>query len=577
MINYIKNRLAFSTKGAKDFIKGTVATVFLNMAMMLPAVYVFRFLNDYLKPILNPVESVSKGLLYYTVLALVFLLFTWIIAVMQYRSTFTAVYDESANRRISLAEKLRKLPLSFFGEKNLSDLTSTIMGDCTALEHTFSHAVPQLFASIISLTVIATGIFIYNWQLALALFWTVPISACILLITKKAHINRNVNIYSSNRDVTESIQEGLDNIQVIKSSNAEDRYLKELGKKLDKFESSLIKGELVNGVLVNSAQSFLKLSLVTVIIVGARLLFIGSIDTTTYLMFLIITSRIFDPIDQVFLNLAALLYLDVRIKRVKEMEELPIQRGKTNFTPNSYDITFNNVEFSYEEGMSVLNGVTFCAKQGEVTALVGPSGCGKSTSAKLAARFWDIDSGTILLGDQDISKIDPETLLKYYSVVFQDVVLFNASVLDNIRIGKHNATDKEVLEAAKLAQCDQFIKKLPKGYETVLGENGETLSGGERQRISIARALLKDAPIVLLDEATASLDVENETKIQQGISELIKDKTVLVIAHRMRTVADADNIVVLDSGKVVESGAPRDLTSGCGIFSNMVKRQFVEV
>lgn len=573
MIEVIKKRFALSTKGAKDFCKGVFFTTLLDIALMLPAVFVFLFFEDYLRPVFNPSASVTHGIAYYIILGVAFMLVMYLIAVLQYRSTYTTVYDESANRRISLAEKLRKLPLAFFGEKNLSDLTATIMDDCTDLEHTFSHAVPQLFASVISILLITAGMAFYNWQLTVALFWVVPLAAAILYFSKKEIRKSNESNYLNKRLVTEHIQEGLDTIQEIKSYNQENDYLEKLDKSIDTYEKVLTRNELVLGMLVNGSQSVLKLGLASVIIVGANLLVSGMIDLFTYLIFMVIGSRIYAPVSEVMNNLAALFYLDVRIDRMNEMEALPVQHGVTDFTPKGYDIEFKQVFFSYEQGKQILNGLSFTAKQGEKTALVGPSGSGKSTAAKLAARFWDIQSGQITLGGQDISRVEPETLLKNYSVVFQDVVLFNTSIMDNIRIGKRDATDEEVRRVARLAQCDEFVNKMPQGYQTVIGENGDTLSGGERQRISIARALLKDAPIVLLDEATASLDVENETKIQAGISELVRNKTVLIIAHRMRTVANADKIVVLENGSVAESGTPEELKKKNGIFARMMDRQ----
>lgn len=573
MIEVIKRRFALSTKGAKDFCKGVFFTTLLDIVLMLPAVFVFLFLEEYLRPVFQPSASVTHGILYYSILGIVFMIVMYIFAVLQYRSTYTTVYDESANRRISLAEKLRKLPLAFFGEKNLSDLTATIMDDCTDLEHTFSHAVPQLFASIISILLITVGMAFYNWQLTIALFWVVPLAAAILLFSKKEIQKSNESNYLNKRMVTEYIQEGLDTIQEIKSYNQERDYLEKLDASIDTYEKVLTRNELVLGMLVNGSQSVLKLGLASVIIVGANLLASGTVDLFTYLIFMVIGSRVYAPVSEVMNNIAALFYLDVRINRMNEMEALPVQNGTTEFTSQGYDIEFRQVDFAYEQGKQILNNLSFIARQGEKTALVGPSGSGKSTAARLAARFWDIQSGKITLGGQDISRIDPETLLKNYSVVFQDVVLFNASIMDNIRIGKRDATDEEVRRVARLAQCDEFVTKMPQGYQTIIGENGETLSGGERQRISIARALLKDAPIVLLDEATASLDVENETKIQAGISELVRNKTVLIIAHRMRTVANADKIVVLENGSVAEMGTPEELKKKNGIFARMVNRQ----
>ncbi len=577
MIETIKKRFALSNKGAKDFCKGVFFTTLFDLALMLPAIFVFFFLEDYLRPVFNPAASVTHGLTFYILLGISFMIVMYIIAVLQYQSTFTTVYEESANRRISLAEKLRKLPLAFFGEKNLSDLTATIMDDCTDLEHTFSHAVPQLFASIISLSLIAIGLFFYNWQLALALFWVVPFALSILFIAKKKLHKENQIHYQNKRMVSEHIQEGLDTVQEIKSYNNEKDYISKLNNKIKAHEKQQTESELLIGVLVNGSQSFLKLGLASVIIVGASLLATDKTDLFTYLIFMVIGSGIYNPINEVLNNLAALFYLDIRINRMNEMEALPIQQGTTEFQPKGFDIQFQKVYFAYESGKQILEDLSFTAKQGEITALVGPSGSGKSTAAKLAARFWDIQSGKILLGGEDISLIDPETLLEYYSVVFQDVVLFNTSIMDNIRLGKRSATDEEVLYAAKLAQCDEFVSKMVMGYKTIVGENGETLSGGERQRISIARALLKDAPIVLLDEATASLDVENETKIQSAISALVSNKTVLIIAHRMRTIANADKIVVLNKGTVAESGSPEELKKKNGLFARMVDRQMLHI
>ena len=573
MLEFLMNRLALSRKGAGDFVKGTFSTLLLDFALMLPAVFVFIFLDEYLRPLTGQTGVPNYDIWYYIGIAVLFIIVTWVIARLQYRSTYTTIYEESANRRLALAEKLRKLPLSFFAEKNLSDLTSTIMQDNTDMEHTFSHAVPQLFASVIFLTIIGIMVFVYNWMLALALLWPAPLALVVILLSKKMQHRNQKTVYDKSRNVSEQIQEGLDTIQEIKAYSNEEKYLRDLDRKLDEYERSLIRGELLIGLLVNSSKGLLKLGLVSVILVGAGLLVSGGVDLFTYLVFLILATLIFEPINEVLNNLAVLFYLDVRIKRMREMETLPVYTGRTEFSPENFDIVFEDVGFSYETGKQVLQDVSFTAKQGEITALVGPSGGGKSTSAKLAARFWDVDSGRILLGSQNIKEIDPETLLKYYSVVFQDVVLFNTSVMENIRIGRHGASDEEVLRVAGLAQCNDFVSKLPDGYHTVIGENGEKLSGGERQRISIARALLKDAPIVLLDEATASLDVENETRIQAGISELVRNKTVLVIAHRMRTVATADKIVVLENGMVKESGSPEELKSMNGTFAGMVRRQ----
>ena len=568
MIRYFQNRFTLSDKGAKDLRRGIIFSTLLNLALMLPPTYLFLFLMEYLE-----VGTDQHTLWFYILLAVVLMGMMFFIARWQYDSTYTTIYNESAQRRISLAEKLRRLPLAFFGERNLSDLTSTIMEDCTSLEQIFSHAVPQLFASVLSMFIIAVSLFFYDWRLAVALFWVVPMALATLLLARHLLDKAFVHLYHVKRGVTEQVQEGLECVQEIKSYCGEKAYNQSFDKRLKDYEKELVNHELVAGVFVNLSAMILKLGMPTVIITGAWLLQRGEVSIFIYLAFLLVSAMVYNPIQDVCNNLAILAFLDVRINRMKEMEAMPEQEGSKEVKMDNYDIEFRNVSFAYETEKQVLHNVSFTAKQGEVTALVGPSGGGKSTTAKLAARFWDIDGGKILLGGNDIAHIDPETLLRNYAVVFQDVLLFNASVSDNIRIGKRDATDEEVRRVAQLAQCDDFISRMPQGYDTVIGENGETLSGGERQRISIARALLKDAPVILLDEATASLDAENETKIQAGISELVQGKTVIIIAHRMRTVRNADHIVVLGSGTVIEQGAPEDLMAKGGEFARMVKLQ----
>lgn len=570
MIKYFQNRFALSEKGAKDLRRGIAFSTLLNLALMLPPSYLFLFLMEYLEAD----SSIGQHTLwFYVLLAVVLMCVMFFISRWQYDSTYTTIYNESAQRRIGLAEKLRRLPLAFFGERNLSDLTSTIMEDCTSLEQIFSHAVPQLFASVLSMLIIAVSLFFYDWRLAVALFWVVPMALGTLLLARRMMDKSFERNYHIKRSVTEQVQEGLECVQEIKSYNGEAEYNQRFDSKLKAYEKELINGELVAGSFVNLSAMLLKLGMPTVIVAGAWLLQRGDISIFVYLAFLLISAMVYNPIQEVCNNLAILTFLDVRINRMKEMEAMPEQEGSKEVKMDNYDIEFRNVSFAYETEKQVLHNVSFTAKQGEVTALVGPSGGGKSTTAKLAARFWDIDGGKILLGGNDIAHIDPETLLRNYAVVFQDVLLFNASVSDNIRIGKRDATDEEVRRVAQLAQCDDFISRMPQGYDTVIGENGETLSGGERQRISIARALLKDAPVILLDEATASLDAENETKIQAGISELVQGKTVIIIAHRMRTVRNADHIVVLGGGTVIEQGTPEDLMAKGGEFARMVKLQ----
>jgi len=465
------------------------------------------------------------------------------------------------------------LPLAFFGKKDIADLSSTIMDDATQIEQLFSHTIPQIYAAILTILIMGVMMFFYNWRLALAMLWVVPVAALVFFLSRKYQQKVHKKIYYIKRNISDNIQEELDSIYEIKSYNREDAFTNALDAKLDNYENFMIKGELLIGALINLSYVVLKLGLPSVILAGAYLLSAGSISIFTYLVFLIVTAQIYNPIMDAMNNFAVLIYLNVRINRMKEMDEMPRQEGKTEFCPKNYDIEFDNVGFSYMHGVQTLDDVSFIARQGEVTALVGPSGGGKSTVAKLSARFWDIDRGIITLGGEDISLIDPETLLNSFSIVFQDVTLFNSSVMENIRLGKKDASDRDVIKAARLAQCEEFVNKLPQGYGTMIGENGERLSGGERQRISIARAILKDAPIILLDEATASLDAENESKIQRALSELIKNKTVLIIAHRMRTVSGANKIVVLKEGEVVEQGSPSELMERGGLYRHMVELQ----
>ncbi len=572
MIKYFQNKFALSQKGAKDLRTAIITHTFLNLSFILPMMIAIAFLQDYIAVFFSGAEP-NYPIRDYIIFAVASFLIIYIIARIDYSATYTKIYDESAKTRIKLAETLRQLPMAFFGKKDLADLSSTIMEDATQIEQLFSHAIPQIFASFVSIAVMMILLFTYNWQMSLALFWVVPVGALVFVLSKKKMAKDHKGIYKERRKITDQIQEGMDMVQEIKSYNQENHYLNQLNNELDQYEKQLISSELVGGTLISLSHFTLKLGFPSVIFAGAFLLANGTIDFFVYIVYLILVGRVYEPIMETMNNFALLLYLGVRIKRIKEMNTMPRQTGKTEFNPNHFDIEFKDVDFSYHEGLQTLKGVNLTAKQGEVTALIGPSGGGKSTVAKLAARFWDIDKGVITLGGEDISQIEPETLLKHFSIVFQDVALFNSSVMDNIRLGRKEATDAEVKEAARLAQCDEFISRLPEGYQTVIGENGERLSGGERQRISIARALLKDAPVILLDEATASLDAENESKIQLAISELIKNKTVLIIAHRMRTVVAADKIIALKEGKIIESGTPAELKKQNGIFARMLKQQ----
>ncbi|HAL62996.1 MAG TPA: ABC transporter ATP-binding protein, partial [Clostridiales bacterium] len=489
-----------------------------------------------------------------------------------YRATYGLVYGEVKTMRIGLAERLRKLPLGFFGKRDLADLTETIMGDVNRMEHVWSHVLGYLYGSFISTGIIAVMLFIYDWRLAIAVLWGVPVAFILLFGSKKMSERNAEKTKRASLDVSDEIQETLENIREIRATNQEEIYIERLDKKIDRQEYVMKHGEFATGIFVNAASVIMRLGVATTILTGAELILHSRIDFMVLFMFLLVITRVYAPFDQSLALIAELFLSQVSANRLTEIYETPVAAGREVFSPIGNDIVFKNVNFAYDN-KDVLKNVSFTAKEGEVTALVGPSGSGKSTVARLAARLWDIESGTITVGSTDISKIDPEVLLGKFSMVFQDVVLFDDTVMENIRLGKHGATDEEVIKAAKAANCEEFIKRLPNGYATQIGENGAKLSGGERQRISIARALLKDAPIVLLDEATASLDVENETKVQGALSRLLAGKTVLVIAHRMRTVAAADKIVVLADGKIAEQGTPNELMNKNGMYAHMARLQ----
>ena len=568
MIKAIQRETASSEKGAKGLVKGIIACAFQNLAFMLPTSLLYFLVAD----MLNGGVTGGRIRFYVGGIAVCFaliLLTTW----FQYNNTYFTTYEESGKRRLSLAERLRKLPLSFFGKRDLADLTSTIMADCEVLEKTCSHFIPGLFGSLISTTIISVGLFAFDWRMALAALWVIPVSVLIVLLSYKIQDKTQAKTMAVKMACADGIQEYIEAVRDLKANNAEQNYLKGLSGKIKNVEKQNLKAELTNAVFVTGAGMVLKLGIASVAIVGAALLVNGSLSALTFFMFLLVASRLYDPMQAALQNLAAIIAMRTNVARMNEILDYPIQTGSETLTNNGYDIEFNHVGFSYNTGETVLKDVSFTAKQGEVTALIGPSGGGKTTVSRLAARFWDNGTGKITVGGMDISKIDPEKLMSLYSIVFQDVTLFDNTIMENIRLGKKGATDEEVLAAARLANVDEFAEKLPDKWNTNIGENGSDLSGGERQRISIARAFLKDAPIILLDEATASLDVENETLIQTALSRLIKNKTVLVIAHRMRTVAGADKIVVLSGGVVAEQGTPDELYNKNGIYTRMVDLQ----
>lgn len=563
----LQHRYALSEKGAQDMIRAFISVTISDIVLMLPVGMLYMLVKYYMADDLN-----GRGG-FFAIGCIACLILIAVTTYIQYNATFLNTYIESGVRRTTLAEKLRKIPLSFFGKKDLSDLTSAIMADCATMETASSHWIPELIGACISTVLVAVSLFFLNWRMAIAALWVLPVSFLIVLCSGRVQKNMAAKQMTLKMACADGIQECLETVRDLRANNSEDEYLKGLDDKIHAVEKHAIFSELTTAVFVAGAQMILKFGIATTALLGGMLLAKGDIDVLTFFMFLLLVSRLYDPMQISLQNLAAIIATDVQCERLDEILSHKVQKGKTELTNKGYDIEFSHVGFAYDSGETVLKDVSFTAKQGEVTALIGPSGGGKTTVSRLASRFWDAQKGRITVGGMDIQNVDPETLMSLYSIVFQDVTLFNNSIMENIRIGRQDATDEEVIAAAKLAHCDEFAEKMPNGWNTMIGENGSELSGGERQRISIARAFLKDAPIILLDEATASLDVDNETVIQESLSKLIRNKTVIIIAHRMRTVAEADKIVVLKDGVVAELGMPKELEEKGGIYQHMAAAQ----
>lgn len=563
----LQHRYALSEKGAQDMIRAFISVTISDIVLMLPVGMLYMLVKYYMADDLN-----GRGG-FFAIGCIACLILIAVTTYIQYNATFLNTYIESGVRRTTLAEKLRKIPLSFFGKKDLSDLTSAIMADCATMETASSHWIPELIGACISTVLVAVSLFFLNWRMAIAALWVLPVSFLIVLCSGKVQKNMAAKQMTLKMACAGGIQECLETVRDLRANNSEDEYLKGLDDKIHAVEKHAIFSELTTAVFVAGAQMILKFGIATTALLGGMLLAKGDIDVLTFFMFLLLVSRLYDPMQISLQNLAAIIATDVQCERLDEILSHKVQKGKTELTNKGYDIEFSHVGFAYDSGETVLKDVSFTAKQGEVTALIGPSGGGKTTVSRLASRFWDAQKGRITVGGMDIQNVDPETLMSLYSIVFQNVTLFNNSIMENIRIGRQDATDEEVIAAAKLAHCDEFAEKMPNGWNTMIGENGSELSGGERQRISIARAFLKDAPIILLDEATASLDVDNETVIQESLSKLIRNKTVMIIAHRMRTVAEADKIVVLKDGVVAEIGMPKELEEKGGIYQHMAAVQ----
>lgn len=572
MKTFFMKTFGVSEQGAKDLVRASICATIVNIFLMATSAVLYSFLNDSLYPSLEGNRPTFQMLFYILYVAII-LVCIYVSYYAAYNTSYMAAYEESADKRITLAETLRKLPLSFFGKKDLSDVTTTIMADAAELENAFSHFIPQLIGAISSTILISFGLVVFDLKMAVATLWVVPVSFALCVLTKAFQHKFNVKTVENRLDYDKKITECIENMKDIKANNRQGSHQSDLEDKLKKGEKHQLIAELAVGLPVSFAQMILKVGIATSMLMGVYLLGNHELDLMSFLVFMVVVTRVFDPVIGALINLAGAFHSMISIERMKKMEATPIQTGKESFEPSGYDIVFEDVAFAYNEGERVLNGVSFIAKQGEITALVGPSGGGKSTALKLAARFWDASSGCITIGGEDISNVEPETLLKSISIVFQDVTLFDNTILENVRIGKKNATDEEVISALKDAHCMEFVEKLPEGYHTLIGENGANLSGGERQRLSIARALLKNAPIVLLDEATSSLDIKSESAVQSAINRLTKEKTVIVIAHRMRTIAGANKIVLLKEGKVAEEGTHNELMALNKNYATMVNLQ----
>lgn len=572
MTSWLKRVFSLSDQGAKDLNKSIWCYCAANLSLLLPMCVIYMLLRQWIMPLFGDTAQ-NISIWVYIGISIVILLIIYGLEYLQLNSSFLAAYSESAARRITIAEKLRKLPLSFFGKRDLSDLTTTILSDCADMEKALSRHIPELIGAVFSIIPVGIALLVMNWRMGISLLWVVPAAFLLCASTKKLQGRYSKKHKEATLECANDIQECIDNIKDIRANDMSERYMSSLDTKLNELETQTVKSEVITGICVTASQMILKLGIATTVIAGGALLISGRVEFITFLIFMIVASRIFEPLSGALGNLAAVFHTMEQIERTREIIEYPIQSGIENAGYHGFDIAFEHVGFSYQKNETVLKDVSFTAKQGEMTALVGPSGGGKSTAIKLAARFWDSTKGRITLGGIDITTVDPEAYLKNFSIVFQDVTLFNNSVIENIRLGRSIATDEEVMQAAKDACCQEFIERLPNGYQTMIGENGSTLSGGERQRLSIARALLKNAPVILLDEATASLDPENEGEIQQAIARLVKGKTVIMIAHRLRTVVNADQILVLDNGEVAEHGTHRELLGLNGIYEKLYHTQ----
>lgn len=559
----LKRMFQLTDMGTLGIVKASIASFFVYCSLMIPMTLLMVFIQ-------NILELKENNISFFIIGNIIMVFIMYIIMSIEYNCLYNETYKESANIRIEIAEILKKLPLSFFSKHDVSDLSQTIMKDVSTIEHAISHAIPKALGLIVYLFLIVIMLLIFNFKLALCILIPIILSIVCIFISKKSQVNGNKKYYNVMREISEDFQESIELQQEIKSYNQIEKFSKKIIDDINYSEKVHIKSELGMVLPVSISTNIQNLTLGATILFGTSIYLKGEASLLYLIGYIMCASKIIDAVNSLISNFAELMYLDGNLQRIKELRSTEIQSGEEKKL-KKFDIEFKNVEFGYGEN-KVIDNISFIAKQGEVTAIVGPSGCGKTTVLRLMSRLYDYDKGKIIIDDNDIKEIDTESLFENISIVFQEVTLFNTSILENIRFGDKNATDEQVKEAARLANCEEFIEKLPEKYDTLIGENGSKLSGGERQRISIARAFLKNAPIILLDEISASLDVENEMKIQESLNKLIKNKTVLVVSHRMKSIENVNKIIVMENGKIESQGSHIELLEKSKVYKTMVSK-----
>lgn len=563
MRKWLERRFALTPRGAAETMRAILASFLVSLSTYAPACFLLLVIDDF---VFGRLRSAS----FYIVLSVVILIVILLLLFLEYDCMYNATYRESANLRTEIADRLNKLPLSYFSKHDTSDLTQTIMADVDAIEHAMSHSIPKFVAFFFYFPILAVMLIGYDYKLGLAVILPIVLGYSLIALSKKVQIRMNRKYYLQLRENSESFQEAIENAQEIRSFGLSGPLRTKLDAQMEESEKLHLISEITSAVPLLSANIVMQLSLALAILLGVNMLMSGEISVLVLTAYIIAALKIKEAVETISENVSELYYLDARIERINAIRNAPVQAGE-DAGISGCDIRLKDVTFSYNEDSPVLRGVTFDAAQDQVTALVGVSGCGKTSILRIISRLYDYDGGSVTIGGKDIKGISTSSLFEKISIVFQDVTLFNTSVMENIRLGSRDATDEQVREAARLANCEEFVSRLPEGYDTKIGENGITLSGGERQRLSIARAFLKDAPIIILDEIAAALDVENENKIQDSLNQLIAGKTVIIISHRLKSIENADQIVVISEGKVDAAGAHEELLGTSHVYQNLVK------